>query len=255
PKRTASPDEPLVESHTNKSGQDVTTVTKVDEEGNKTETKTVTDPKTGEMISSTVSWITEDPKTGAIITESKTIKNNGSIILGVSTETEDGKKVSSTYRVKDVKKNTLIAAGTTLTGGDGVVIIPGSVTIHGVAYKVKSIAKAAFRSNSTTKKIIVESGIKSIGEQAFCKSAVTSVRIGKTVRTIGEKAFLDAPGLKEIEIRADKLKSIGKDAFKGTAEGLTILIYADKKTYKHIVKMIMDSGKLPKKVKFKRKKN
>ena len=54
---------------------------------------------------------------------------------------------------------------------------------------------------------------------------------------------------------AYKVKSIGKDAFKGTAEGLTILIYADKKTYKHIVKMIMDSGKLPKKIKFKWKKN
>ena len=254
PKRTATPDEPLVETHTNKSGQDITTVTKVDEAGNQTKTKTVIDSKTGEVVSSTVTWISVDSNTGEILTESKTVKGNGKVTFSLSTEKESGEKVSATYRLKSAKNSTVIATGASLKGKEGTLIIPNTIVIHGTAYIVKGISNDAFRSNSTTEKVVIQDEITSIGNQAFCKSAVTSVTIGKGVKTIGEKAFLDAEKMKEIVIKAKNLKSIGKEAFKGTAEGLTVLIYADKKTYKQIVKMIMDSGKLPKKIKFKRKK-
>ena len=254
PKRTTSPDEPLVKTYTNKSGEDVTTVTKVDESGNQIITKTVVNSKTGEIVSTTVSWVAIDRATGEILTETKTVKSNGKVLFTIEAEKENGDKVTSKYVLKNAKNNTVIATGASLKGKVGTLVIPNTIVIRGVGYIVTGISKDAFRSNSSLEKIVIKDYLTDIGDQAFCKSGVVSVNIGKGVKTIGEQAFLDAQKLKEIHLKCDKLKSVGKDAFKGTAEGLTIYIYADKKTYKQIVKMVMDSGKLPKKVKFNRKK-
>lgn len=77
------------------------------------------------------------------------------------------------------------------------VTVPDKVTIGGVTYKVTAIAPKAFANNKKLKK----------------------VTISKNITSIGKNAFAGCKKLKKITIKSTKLKSksIGKNAFKGTA--------------------------------------
>jgi hypothetical protein len=82
------------------------------------------------------------------------------------------------------------------------VVIPATVKLNGVSYKVTSVAAGAFKNN---KKLI-------------------SVTIGKNVTKIGQKAFYKCTKLKTVTIKSKKLKSIGSSAFKGIAKNSKIKI-------------------------------
>ena len=71
--------------------------------------------------------------------------------------------------------------------------VPDKVTIQNRSYKVTAIDKNAFKNNRK----------------------LTTVTIGKNVKTIGASAFEGAKNLKSIKIKAAGLKSVGKKAFKG----------------------------------------
>ena len=73
------------------------------------------------------------------------------------------------------------------------VIIPNTVKIDGIIYKVTSIAKNAFKNNKNLKKIT----------------------IGGNITKINANAFRGCANLKIIKVKSKKLKSVGKNAFKG----------------------------------------
>lgn len=67
--------------------------------------------------------------------------------------------------------------------------------------------------NNETESIIVQEGVKSIGDFSFCfESALTSVTLPSTLTNIGTAAFAGSDTLKEITI-PDTVSSIGDNAF------------------------------------------
>ena len=75
------------------------------------------------------------------------------------------------------------------------VMIPATVKINNVTYKVTSIAANAFKNNKKLKKVV----------------------IGKNITKIGKKAFYGCSKLKNITVKTTKLtkKNVGSQAFKG----------------------------------------
>jgi len=97
------------------------------------------------------------------------------------------------------------------------VIIPATVEIGGVTYKVTSIAKNAFKNNRRIKRLTIEENVKKIGANAFsgCKK------------------------LKNITIKTTKLKTkkVGANAFKNIKSNATIKVPKKKlKAYKSMLK-------------------
>lgn len=107
--------------------------------------------------------------------------------------------------------------------------IPDAVKINGVTYKVTGIAKNAF--SGCTK--------------------LQSVVIGKNVKKIGAKAFYKCKKLKKITIKTTKLstKTVGKQAFKGTPNSITLTV--PKKKMSLYKKMLKSKG-VSKKAKYKK---
>ena len=73
------------------------------------------------------------------------------------------------------------------------VVIPKTVKIDGVNYKVTSIAKKAFAGNKSLKRVVIGAEIEKIGAKAFynCSNlkAITIESTGLTAKTVGTKAF------------------------------------------------------------------
>ena len=95
------------------------------------------------------------------------------------------------------------------------IVIPASVTIDGITYKVTSVAANAFKNNKT----------------------VENITIGKNVTKIGEKAFYGCEKLKSIVFKTTKLtsKNVGKDVFKKIADNAIIEVPEKKlDTYKKL---------------------
>lgn len=95
------------------------------------------------------------------------------------------------------------------------VSIPSTVKINGYTFKITSIAKNAFKSNSKLEK----------------------VTIGANVTKIGANAFSDCKKLKKITIKSKKLQSVGKNAFKNIYKKAVINVPKEKKNaYKKLLK-------------------
>lgn len=97
------------------------------------------------------------------------------------------------------------------------VVIPDTVAIDGVVYKVTSVASKAFYKNTEIK----------------------SVTIASDTTKIGSKAFYGCKSLKKIMILSTKLKSgsIGSKAFSNMAKNVKIYVPREKyKTYKKLLK-------------------
>lgn len=101
--------------------------------------------------------------------------------------------------------------------------IPATVVIDGTKYTVTEIDKNAFKGNKK----------------------LTKVTIGKNVTKIGANAFSGCKSLKTITIKATKLKSIGKKAFKNVSSKATIKVpKKSKKAYKKLLKKAGFKGKV-----------
>lgn len=95
------------------------------------------------------------------------------------------------------------------------IVIPATVSINGVKYKITAIADRAFKGNKNVAKVKIGSGITKIGKNVFygCRNLKT-VTIGKNVVEIGAKAFYKCTSLTKVTIPA-KVRKIGKLAFCG----------------------------------------
>lgn len=156
-----------------------------------------------------------------------------------------------------------------------VVVIPSTVKINGVTYKVTSVAKNAFKNNKKVRtvtigknvtgigdnafykctaltKITIPSKVKTIGKNAFygCKK-MTSATIGKNVSKIGSKAFYGCSKLKTLKVKTTKLtaKKIGSKAFTKTPKSMKVTV--PKKKFKAYKSMLIKKG-VNKKAKFKK---
>ena len=97
------------------------------------------------------------------------------------------------------------------------VIIPKTVTIDGVEYKVTSIGKKAFRNNKSLKEVV----------------------IGKNITKIETKAFYGCKNLRKVTFQTTTLskKSVGKNAFGKINNRASYLIPSEKlKKYKRWLK-------------------
>ncbi|MBQ9983934.1 MAG: leucine-rich repeat protein [Lachnospiraceae bacterium] len=95
------------------------------------------------------------------------------------------------------------------------VVIPDTVTINGLRYKVTTIKAGMFKNNKKIKTISIGNYVKNIEENAFSGcSNLTTVKIGSEVTTIGKKAFYNCKKLKTLTLASKgKLNTIGESAF------------------------------------------
>ena len=109
--------------------------------------------------------------------------------VNVGTQVEDA---GMTYKVTSLDRLNVSCVGVVDTTMKDVVI-PDTISINGVDYKVTTIVKNAFKGNKTLQSIV----------------------IGKEVTTIEEQAFYNCKSLKKITFKTKKLTAVGKKAFKG----------------------------------------
>lgn len=109
------------------------------------------------------------------------------------------------------------------------VIVPDSVVIDGVTYKITAIEKNAFKNNKNIKQ----------------------VTIGKNVKIIGKQAFYGCSKIKTLTIKSTKLttKTVGSKAFGKTPKSMTVKV--PKKKFKDYKSMLIKRG-VSKKAKFKK---
>ncbi len=136
-------------------------------------------------------------------------------------------------------------------------VIPATVKLSGITYKVTGISANAFSGCSKLKTVTIGKNVTSIGAKAFykCKkltklsipskvtkieklaftecSGLKTVTIGKNVTFIGDKAFYKCKKLSKIVIPA-KVKKIGKEAFSGCSKLKSITIKTSKLTTKSV---------------------
>ena len=94
-------------------------------------------------------------------------------------------------------------------------MIPSTVTIDGVQYKVTRVDENAFASNVNLR----------------------SVTIGSNVMTIGSKAFYKCKNLRRVKIGSKKLVGIGSKAFYGIKNNALFYAYRSKlKSYRSKIK-------------------
>ena len=130
--------------------------------------------------------------------------------------------------------------------------IPSKVTINGTTCEVKAIGANAFKKNKTIKSVTIPSSVTSIGASAFenC-TKLTTVTIGKNVTTIGKNAFKGDKALKKITIKAAKVKTVGKGAFKNINKKATIKLSGLKASQKKALKKKLASSGIAKTVSIK----
>ena len=98
------------------------------------------------------------------------------------------------------------------------VVIPPTITVNGVTYKVTSIAPNAFKDNKKLTTVTIGSNVESIGNKAFYKcTSLKKITIPSGVSRIGKQVFFGCKKLKTITIKSTALtsKNVGSKAFKG----------------------------------------
>lgn len=120
------------------------------------------------------------------------------------------------------------------------VSIPQTVKIGGKNFKVTAIAERAFRNASITK-VTVGDNVKTIGASAFenC-TKLTEVKLGRKVAKIGSRAFYGTKKLKKMTVLSKELKTIGKNALRGTKADAKIVV--PKACYKQYQKLFKGKG-------------
>lgn len=130
------------------------------------------------------------------------------------------------------------------------IIVPATISLDGVAYKVTKICQSAFKNNLNLKNIVIGKNVETIGNSAFygCKNLqkaaiggkvqklwskvfykcknLTKIVIPVRVTTIGKQAFYGCVKLKSITIKTAKLtsRSVGDNAFKGIASKVFVKV-------------------------------
>ena len=97
----------------------------------------------------------------------------------------------------------------------GAVVIPESITYHGITYRVTSIGEGTFNNCTGLTSVTVPESVTSIGQYAFSGCAgLTTITIPEGVTSIGEGTFYNCTGLTSVTI-SEGVTLIGSYAFSG----------------------------------------
>lgn len=138
------------------------------------------------------------------------------------------------YKVTGVGKNASVEYLGTNNAKATSIIIPATVKINNVTYKVTSVASNAFKNNKKVTKVTIGSNMKTIGANAFygC-TKLKEITLGKNVSVIKDKAFYKCTSLSKITIPS-KVEKIGKQAFYGCGKLKSITIKTSKLNTKNV---------------------
>lgn len=116
--------------------------------------------------------------------------------------------------------------------------IPETVKITGYTFNVTQISDNAFYKYNKLKTVAIGNRVKKISKNAFANCKVLKkVMVGSSVTTINKRVFYNCPKLKTIVVKSKKIKSIGKQAFKGTHSKITVKVPKSKmNSYKKMLK-------------------
>jgi len=125
------------------------------------------------------------------------------------------------------------------------VVIPATITLKGVSYKVVGIGANAFRGKTKITSVSIGANVVSIGNNAFfgC-TGLTKVSGGARLKTIGANAFARCPKLTSFTISSKVLSKIGTYAFAKDSKLKTIKIKSTTKLTKKGVKKSLKSSKV-----------
>ncbi len=156
----------------------------------------------------------------------------GSTQVSVKTKTILPKK-GKTYTVDGYKYKVLKSTSKTKTVAfKGVsnkklakIIIPATVKIDGITYKVTEIAAKALNGNKKVKTVSIGSNVTKIGSKAFYKnSKLANIVIkSKKLKSVGSKALSGISGKAEIRVPSSKYKAY-KKIFKGKGQKSSVKI-------------------------------
>jgi endoglucanase len=121
------------------------------------------------------------------------------------------------------KTHTVTYMGTT-SSSKKKINVPASVKIGGVTYKVTAIAASALKKNTKITSVTIGKNVKTIGKNAFngcTKLKKVTFKSGSALTSIGSKAFYKCTALTKITIPA-KVKTIGSSAFYGCKKLKTV---------------------------------
>lgn len=113
-------------------------------------------------------------------------------------------------------------------------VIPDTITVNGMTYRVVSIAAGAFKNCSSLSSVTIGNYVETIGKQAFqgCKK-LKKVTMGKRLVTIKQKAFYHCEKIEKVVIPS-KVEKIGKRAFSGCKSLKTVNIKTTALTKKNV---------------------
>lgn len=154
-----------------------------------------------------------------------TVSAPGSVAAGSKSPAKKGSK----YTIKNLKYKVTSASKkkktVTVTGGKSKklksVTIPATVKISGVSYKVTAVSAKAFQGYSKLTSVTVGKNVKSIGASAFAKDKkLKSITIkGKALKSIGKKAFASVPKKAAARVPKKSKKAFKKLFKKGGFKG------------------------------------
>ncbi|MDE5967352.1 MAG: leucine-rich repeat domain-containing protein [Lachnospiraceae bacterium] len=210
----------VTEAHSWNAGE-VTTAATAQAEGVKTYTCTVCGETKTEAIAKLPPETPEEPEpkeVGAEFTDEQS-KAKFTVVDPASIDSED----------KDTSPAVIYTGSVDANAQE--IIIPDTITVDGVEYRVVSIADGAFKNKKKLKKITIGNCTWTIGNSAFegCTSLKT-VTFKKTsrVKTIGKKAFYKCTALTKITI-PKSVVTIKESAFDGCKKLATVTFQSGSK--------------------------
>lgn len=142
-------------------------------------------------------------------------------------------KKGKTYKVDGYKYKVLKSTNSTKTVAfAGVtqknltkILIPDTVVINGMKYKVTEIANAALKNNKKVKTVSIGANVTKIGKQAFFKAAKLANIVVKTkkLKSVGKKALYGISKKAEIRVPSSKLAKY-KKLLKGKGQKSSVKI-------------------------------
>ncbi len=110
-------------------------------------------------------------------------------------------------------------------------VVPDTITVNGVEYRIVAILDGAFKNNTKLKRITIGTNIKTIGESAFegCTALETLVfKKTSKVKIIGKRAFYKCTSLKKVTI-PKSVVAIKDSAFEGCKKLTTVTFQSGSK--------------------------
>lgn len=177
------------------------------------------------------------------------LPKKGTKVLYAGTQYKITKSSRSKGTVEYIKTNKKVSK----------VVIPETINLDGITYKVTSIADNAFKGDKKISILVIGKNVTKIGKRAFYKctnlkklmlgsnlvslsesafekcTALTSVVIPAKVTVVGNRSFCGCKKLRMITIKSKKIKKIGNNSIKGIYKKAVIKVPKSKyKLYKRL---------------------